>query len=159
MHWIYFIYFFCIEMMYLNVFCLWIQLFKWSITHFHFCFSMSTNSESSMCNQRIKRLWAELNRVVSFHSVLCFEHGVLDSLNELRLLCLHYIYLPWIQRAATEFHNQWNNNGWLNVFLAWKSKFGEPFSALSVYRYYNNLHNLHFKTIKHKKYLKTVLLH
>lgn len=39
------------------------------------------------------------------------EHGVLDSLNELHLFCLHYIYLPQIQRAAREFQNQWNNHG------------------------------------------------
>ncbi len=39
------------------------------------------------------------------------EHNVLDSPNELRFFCLHYIYLPRIQRAATEFQNQWNNHG------------------------------------------------
>ncbi|KAI7796991.1 hypothetical protein IRJ41_010933 [Triplophysa rosa] len=69
----------------------------------------------SVHNQRIERLWAELNRVVSFHFVNLFnfmeEHGVLDSLNELHLFCLHYIYLPRIQRSATEFQNQWNNHG------------------------------------------------
>lgn len=69
----------------------------------------------SVHNQRIERLWAELNRVVSYHFVNLFnfmeEHGVLDSLNEVHLFCLHYIYLPRIQRAATEFQNQWNNHG------------------------------------------------
>lgn len=69
----------------------------------------------SVHNQRIERLWAELNRVVSFHFVNLFnfmeEHGVLDSLNELHLFCLHYIYLPRIQRSASEFQNQWNNHG------------------------------------------------
>ena len=69
----------------------------------------------SVHNQRIERLWAELNRVVSFHFANLFnfmeEHGILDSLNELHLFCLHYIYLPRIQRSATEFQNQWNNHG------------------------------------------------
>lgn len=69
----------------------------------------------SVHNQRIERLWAELNRVVSFHFIELFnfmeDRGVLDSLNELHLFCLHYIYLPRIQRAASEFRNQWNNHG------------------------------------------------
>lgn len=39
------------------------------------------------------------------------EHGLLDSLNELHLFCLRYVYLPIIQRALTEFTNQWNNHG------------------------------------------------
>lgn len=69
----------------------------------------------SVHKQRIERLWAELNRVVSTHFINIFnfmeEQGVLDSMNELHLFCLHYIYLPRIERAATEFLNQWNNHG------------------------------------------------
>ncbi|KAA8578510.1 hypothetical protein FQN60_000049 [Etheostoma spectabile] len=69
----------------------------------------------SVPNQRIERLWAELNRVVSRHFINIFnfmeEHGVLDSLNELHLFCLHFVYLPRIERAVTEFINQWNNHG------------------------------------------------
>lgn len=69
----------------------------------------------SVHNQRIERLWAELNRVVSRHFINIFSFmesvGILDSLNELHLFCLHYVFMPRVQRAATEFTNQWNHHG------------------------------------------------
>ncbi|KAK0153675.1 hypothetical protein N1851_004538 [Merluccius polli] len=69
----------------------------------------------SVHNQRIERLWAELNRVVSRHFISIFSFmesvGILDSLNELNLFCLHYIFMPRIERAAIEFINQWNHHG------------------------------------------------
>ena len=44
-------------------------------------------------NQRIERLWAELNRVVRRHFInfLNFmeELGILESMNELHIFCLH----------------------------------------------------------------------
>lgn len=39
------------------------------------------------------------------------NQGILDSTNERHLFCLHYIYLPRVQRATAEFRNQWNNHG------------------------------------------------
>lgn len=39
------------------------------------------------------------------------QQGILDSLNEIHLFCLHYIYLPCIQRSVNEFREQWNNHG------------------------------------------------
>ncbi|KAI7790238.1 hypothetical protein IRJ41_020987, partial [Triplophysa rosa] len=69
----------------------------------------------SVHNQRIERLWAELNRVVSYFYSDLFnfmeDQGVLDSLSELHLFCLHFIYLPRIQRAVREFRDMWNNHG------------------------------------------------
>lgn len=69
----------------------------------------------SVHNQRIERLWAELNRVVSFHFSNLFtfmeNEGILDSTDELHLFCRHYIFLPRVQRAAAEFRNQWNHHG------------------------------------------------
>lgn len=81
----------------------------------------------SIHNQRIERLWAELNRVVSFYTLwaelnrvvsvyytdlfsVMKNEGILDSPNELHLFCLHYMYSPRVQRAAAEFRDQWNNH-------------------------------------------------
>ena len=69
----------------------------------------------SVHNQRIERLWAELNRVVSYYFSDLFtfmeNEGILDSLCDLHLFCLHYIYLPRVRRGVREFRSQWNNHG------------------------------------------------
>ncbi|KAK1138182.1 hypothetical protein AOXY_G5100 [Acipenser oxyrinchus oxyrinchus] len=68
----------------------------------------------SVHNQRIERLWAELNRVVSsfFKDIFCFmeQNLLLDSNSELDIFCLHYVYMPRITAAANEFVNQWNSH-------------------------------------------------
>ncbi|XP_047192933.1 uncharacterized protein LOC124850944 [Scophthalmus maximus] len=70
---------------------------------------------SSVHNQRIERLWAELNRVVSRHFISLFNYmesvRILDSLDEYHLFCLHYVFMPRIRTATTEFINQWNHHG------------------------------------------------
>jgi len=47
-------------------------------------------------NQRIERLWAEVNRVVSRHFINIFyfmeEQVILDPLNEVHLFCLHCLF-------------------------------------------------------------------
>ena len=69
----------------------------------------------SVHNQRIERLWAELNRVVSYYFSDLFtfmeNEGILDSLCDIHLFCLHYIYLPRVRRGVREFRSQWNNHG------------------------------------------------
>ena len=70
---------------------------------------------SSVHNQRIQRLWAEVNRVMSvlYKEVFKFleENTLLDSLNEAHLFCLHFVYLPRINASLEEFRNQWNYHG------------------------------------------------
>ena len=39
------------------------------------------------------------------------NEGILDSLCDLHLFCLHYIYLPRVRRGVREFRSQWNNHG------------------------------------------------
>lgn len=66
----------------------------------------------SVHNQQIERLWSEVNRVVSkqFKQIFLFmeEEDLLDENSEIDLFCLHYVYLPRIQRSLKEFVGQWN---------------------------------------------------
>ncbi len=68
----------------------------------------------SIHNQRIERLWADVNRVVSeFYKQLVqyMEHcEILDSTSEVHLWVLHFVYLGRIQRSAREFCQQWNHH-------------------------------------------------
>ena len=69
----------------------------------------------SVHNQRIERLWAEVNRVLSslYKDVFQFleERTLLDSLNEVHLYALHFVYLPRINASLAEFISQWNHHG------------------------------------------------
>ena len=69
----------------------------------------------SVHNQRIERLWAEVNRVLSslYKDIYQFleERTLLDSLNEVHLFALHFVYLPRINASLAEFACQWNHHG------------------------------------------------
>ena len=69
----------------------------------------------SVHNQRIARLWAEVNRVVSSFYVDPFNFmeytGILDAHDERDLFALHYVYKPAIQASLDEFISQWNHHG------------------------------------------------
>ena len=69
----------------------------------------------SVHNQRIERLWAEVNRVLSalYKDLFDFleNNELLDSLNEVHLYALHYVYLPRINLSLQEFQRQWNHHG------------------------------------------------
>ncbi|XP_060786524.1 uncharacterized protein LOC132892147 [Neoarius graeffei] len=68
----------------------------------------------SVHNQRIERLWAEVNRVVSgyYKDLFLFmeNFGLLDSTDPLHITALHHVYLPRINRSVDEFVSQWNNH-------------------------------------------------
>lgn len=68
----------------------------------------------SVHNQRIERLWADVNRVVSdFYRQLFqyMEHSeILNSTSEVHLWALHFVYLGRIQQSASEFCQQWNHH-------------------------------------------------
>ena len=58
---------------------------------------------TSVHNQRIERLWADLRRVVISYYIRLFLHlkssQVVDRVNEDHLFALHYVFLPIIKRA------------------------------------------------------------
>lgn len=70
---------------------------------------------SSVHNQRIERLWRDL-----FQSTLRLYYrlfyylearGVLHPSNEIDLYCVHYVYLPRINRSLVQFKEGWNHHG------------------------------------------------
>ena len=69
----------------------------------------------SVHNQRIERLWTEVNRVVSSLYIDLFifmeNTGILDARDECDLFALHYVYVRAIQASLDEFISQWNHHG------------------------------------------------
>ena len=68
----------------------------------------------SVHNQRIERLWRDVNRLTLrlYYEIFNFlekEYG-LDPNNDIHLWCLHYVYVPIINRALMIFKNQWNEH-------------------------------------------------
>ena len=70
---------------------------------------------SSVHNQRIERLWRDVNdNVTRVYCNLFYymeENGILDSLSETHFYALHYVYQPRISRSLQEFLLEWNNHG------------------------------------------------
>ena len=69
---------------------------------------------SSTHNERIERLWRDVHRCVvhfadTFHELEC--SGVLDTLNEVDMFSLHFVFLPRINKCLHDFQASWNNHG------------------------------------------------
>ena len=69
---------------------------------------------ASVHNQRIERLWREVNRIICSRFVNIFlfleNEGLFNTSDEVHLLCLELVYLPIINAALSEFANSWNNH-------------------------------------------------
>lgn len=88
----------------------------------------------SVHNQRIERLWAEVNRVSSSYYKDLFqfmeESELLDAHDEIDLYALHHVYIPAIQASLNEFVNQWNHHGLrtmrsMSPLALWRSELNE----------------------------------
>ena len=68
---------------------------------------------TSVHNQRIERLWREVNRIVCSRFVNIFSfleaNGLFNPLNEIHLCCLHLVYVPLINSALQQLTSSWNN--------------------------------------------------
>ncbi|XP_028409238.1 uncharacterized protein LOC114531821 [Dendronephthya gigantea] len=69
----------------------------------------------SVHNQRIERLWREVNRTVvsKFKNVFMYleTSGLFNPLSEIHLFCLQYVYLPEINNSLEELTREWNYHG------------------------------------------------
>lgn len=68
----------------------------------------------SVHNQRIERLWCNVNRIIvsCFLNVFLFleQRQILDPTDEVHLFFLHLVYIPLINDAINKFIGQWNNH-------------------------------------------------
>lgn len=69
----------------------------------------------SVHNQRIERMWSEVNRVVSKYFKTLFlrmeRDRILDEKSEIDLFALAFVFLPKIRRSLNTFIEQWNFHG------------------------------------------------
>lgn len=69
---------------------------------------------SSVHNTRIERLWCDVTRIVvcTYRNLFYYleDHGMLDPLSDVDVLCLHLVYIPRINQSLEEFTRQHNNH-------------------------------------------------
>ena len=69
---------------------------------------------SSTHNERVERLWRDVHRCVLKPFADRFrqleQSGLLDTLNEIDMFCLHFCYLPRINHCIKSFQEAWNNH-------------------------------------------------
>lgn len=79
----------------------------------HNCDPACVLTGSSTHNERIERLWRDVH-----HSLLHFadlfrdleSEEILDTLNDVDMYCLHYIFLPRLKKCVHDFQESWNNH-------------------------------------------------
>lgn len=65
-------------------------------------------------NQRIERLWRDVHRCATllFYRLFYYleDKNCLDPTNPIHLYCLHYVYLPRLNKTLDGFTEGWNNH-------------------------------------------------
>ncbi len=102
---------------------------------------------SSVHNQRIERLWRDLFSCVIrlYYRLFYFleARGLLQSVNEVHLYALHYVYLPRINQSLTRFCDGWNHHG---IPTAQHQSPHQMFTAGALRLQESGLHGLDFFT-------------
>ena len=90
-----------------------IDIWRYMLLHHNYDFSCIITG-SSVHNERVERLWRDVNRCVASVFAHVFRslesNGILDPINEIDLYCLHFVFLPRINKSLTEFMQSWNNH-------------------------------------------------
>lgn len=67
---------------------------------------------NSVHNERVERLWRDITRCVSSLYISIFRRleseGLLASDNEVDLFCLHFVFIPSINKSLADFQGSWN---------------------------------------------------
>ena len=75
---------------------------------------LSVITGSSTHNERVERLWRDVNCCVTTPFADTFYElealGLLDPLNEVDVFCLHNIFLPRINQCLSDFQESWNHH-------------------------------------------------
>ena len=65
-------------------------------------------------NERIERLWRDVTRCVSSSFIDTFTaleaEQMLDPTNEVDIFCLHFVFLPRVNKALADFKGSWNSH-------------------------------------------------
>lgn len=86
---------------------------RWMLNHYGVA-SKPFLTGLSVHNQRIERLWRDVNTYITTYFRNFFYYleslDLLDPLNEIHLFALHYVFEPRINKAILIFVSQWNNH-------------------------------------------------
>ena len=90
-----------------------VDVWRYMISSHHYDYSCVITG-SSVHNERVERLWRDVHRCVASVYAEIFmvwkRNHLLDPLNETDIYCLHYIFLPRINKCITEFKESWNHH-------------------------------------------------